>query len=229
MKILIIDDDEELLELLGEFLSSNGLEVLTASSGKDGLAIIARHDLDLVVLDVMMPLMSGLDVLREIMKGWSHLPVIMLTARGDEVERILGLEMGADDYMVKPFSSRELLARINAMARRREKLKPGLETTGPSPTVSLDMKKRQALLNGEIVPLSSIEFDILTVLIRYQGIVMSRERILELSRGKKFFVHDRSIDIQISRLRQKLEKYPDNPVLIKTVWGEGYIYTGELG
>ncbi|MCD4782834.1 MAG: response regulator transcription factor [Candidatus Eremiobacteraeota bacterium] len=233
MKIILIDDDEELLELLTENLSDHELEVKTALSGKEGLAMIETEDFDVVILDVMMPGMNGFDVLREINIKHGHLPVIMLTARGDEIERVLGLEMGADDYVVKPFSPRELVARIKAIKRREEKIekkalkkgdveKEEAVSIGP---IELDLKKRKVTVRGESVTLSSLEFDIIKIFIKNKGMVLSRDQIMDLTRGKEFLAFDRSIDVAISRLRQKIEKDPQNPELIKTVWGIGYVYT----
>jgi two-component system OmpR family response regulator len=231
LKIILIDDDVELLELLEEFLSFNGMEVTTCPSGKEGLAMIEKEIFDVAVLDVMMPGMSGLDVLKRISSDFSCLPVIMLTAKGEEIDRVVGIELGADDYMVKPFSSRELLARIKAIGRRKEKLtaikepEQVLETIA-SQEIELDEKKRHAIVRGETVELSAIEFDILNIFVMNRGIVLSRDKIMDLSRGKEFIAYDRSIDVTISRIRQKVEKDPREPELIKTVWGVGYIYTG---
>ena len=229
MKILIIDDDIELLELLEEYLSNNGIEVKTASSGKMGLSMIGENEFSLAILDVMMPEMSGLDVLKVINTDYIHLPVIMLTAKGDEIDRVVGLEMGADDYIVKPFSPRELLARIKAIIRREEKtskkLRKGKKILS-SEIIKLDLKKRHACVNGNLVDLSSLEFDLLSVLVENRGIVLSREKLMDLARGKEFMAYDRSIDVAISRIRQKIEKDPQNPDIIKTVWGVGYVFTG---
>jgi two-component system, OmpR family, phosphate regulon response regulator OmpR len=227
MRILVIDDDEEFLELLEDYLASHDIETLTANSGERGLAIVEKEPLDLVILDVMMPEMDGFEVLKHLAQSHDSLPIIILTAKGDELERILGLELGADDYLVKPCSSRELLARIHAMARRQEKLRGGQKAFRESDQVKLDPGRRLATVRGDLIKLSSIEFDILKILVQNKGTVMPRERIMELSRGKEFFALDRSIDIQISRLRQKLERDQAAPKLIKTVWGVGYIYTGE--
>jgi DNA-binding response OmpR family regulator len=152
----------------------------------------------------------------------------MLTAKGDEVDRILGLEMGADDYIPKPFNPRELLARIKAVVRRKEKVditNEKEEINGD--TVKLDLKKRQAMVRGELVELTSLEFDILNIFIQNKGIVLSREKIMDLSRGQAFTAFDRSIDANISRLRQKIEKDHKKPELIKTIWGVGYVFSGE--
>jgi len=231
LKIILIDDDVELLELLEEFLSFNGMEVTTCPSGKEGLAMIEQETFDVAVLDVMMPGMTGFDVLKRISTDFSYLPVIMLTAKGEEIDRVVGIELGADDYMVKPFSSRELLARIKAIGRRKEKLtavKEPAQVSNPGTyaEVELDEKKRLVIVRGETIELSAIEFDILNIFVLNRGIVLSRDKLMDLARGKEFIAYDRSIDVTISRIRQKIEKDPREPELIKTVWGVGYIYTG---
>ena len=225
MKIILIDDDEKLLNLLDEYLSTNEMEIYKANSGIKGLEMIKKEKFDIAVLDVMMPGLDGIETLKEIMKSHSYLPVIMLTARGDEADRIVGLEVGADDYMVKPFSPRELLARIKAVTRRQKKV--NTEAESPGDLIELDINKREAIFNGKPVELTGAEFDILTILVQNKGIVLSRDRIMDLARGKDFMAFDRSIDVHISHLRQKLEKDPKNPEIIKTIWGIGYLYSGE--
>jgi len=230
LRVVLIDDDEELLELLDDYLTSGGLEVITAESGKEGLEIIRKEKIDLAVIDIMMPVMDGFEVLKVIGKEFPALPVIILTAKSEELDRILGLELGADDYLVKPFSSRELLARIKAIIRRKEKLKNTLRSEidfEDDTVIMLDPRKRKAIVRGDSIELSSIEFDILKIFIENRGVVLAREKIMDLARGENFVALDRSIDVQISRLRQKIEKNPKQPVLIKTVWGVGYIFTGE--
>jgi len=230
INIMLIDDDEELLELLEEYLVNNGANVSKATSGKEGLLILEKENFDLVILDVMMPVMDGLEVLRIINNEYKNLPVIMLTAKGDEIDRILGLELGADDYIVKPFVPRELLARIKAVIRRKEKLSSNNDDKLPNQDstdeIKLDLKKRKAIVRGNYVELSSLEFDILHIFFQNKGIVLSRDRIMDLTRGQLMTAFDRSIDVNISRLRQKIEKDPKNPEIIKTVWGAGYIFSG---
>jgi len=228
--VVLIDDDEELLELLNDYLTTGGLEVITAESGKEGLEIIRKEKIDLAVIDIMMPVMDGFELLKVIGKKFPALPVIILTAKSEELDRILGLELGADDYLVKPFSSRELLARIKAIIRRKEKLKNTLRNEidfEGDTVIMLDPRKRKAIVRGDAIELSSIEFDILKIFIENRGVVLAREKIMDLARGENFVALDRSIDVQISRLRQKIEKNPKQPVLLKTVWGVGYIFTGE--
>ena len=232
MKVIIIDDDEELLELLELFLEKNDIEVKTALSGPEGLAFIDKEKFDLAILDVMMPHMDGYEVLKKLNVSHDYLPVIMLTAKREEFDKILGLELGADDYIVKPFSSRELLARIKAIKRTQKKGKETEEkeeekSEEPADTVELDFDKRQAIVRGGIVELTQVEFDLLDIFIKNKGILLSRDKIMDLVRGKEFMAYDRSIDVNISRLRQKIERSPQNPRLIKTVWGAGYIFSEE--
>ncbi len=225
MKVIIIDDDEELLNLLDEYLSNKGLEICKVTSGVKALEILEKEHFDMAILDIMMPGMDGLEVLRHINIDFSYLPVIMLTAMSGESDRVIGLELGADDYIAKPFSSRELFARIKAIVRRQEKaLKKN--NSVPSVAIKIDLEKREVLKQGKEVELSSVEFDVLSILLQNKGIVLSRDRLMDLARGKDFMAFDRSMDVHISHLRQKLENDPKNPTLIKTVWGVGYIYTG---
>lgn len=228
LKVLLIDDDKELLELLEEYLTNNDMEVYKASCGEKALEMLKEDRFDIAILDVMMPKMNGLEVLKRINNEYNYLPVIMLTAKGEEVDRILGLEMGADDYIPKPFNPRELLARIKAVIRRKEKVDITNGTDEISAdTVKLDLKKRQAIVRGDLMELTSLEFDILNIFVQNRGIVLSREKIMDLSRGQTFTAFDRSIDANISRLRQKIEKDPKKPELIKTIWGVGYVFSGE--
>ncbi|MEQ8188371.1 MAG: response regulator [Candidatus Eremiobacterota bacterium] len=225
MKVIIIDDDEELLNLLDEYLSNKGLEICKVNSGVKALEILEKEHFDMAILDIMMPGMDGLEVLRHINTDFSYLPVIMLTAMGGEPDRVIGLELGADDYIAKPFSSRELFARIKAIVRRQEKVLKK-EHSLPSGTIKIDLEKREVIKHGKAIELSSVEFDVLSILVQNKGIVLSRDRLMDLARGKDFMAFDRSVDVHISHLRQKLENDPKNPTLIKTVWGVGYIYTG---
>ncbi len=225
LKVIIIDDDEELLNLLDEYLSNKGLEICKVNSGVKALEMLEKEHFDMAILDIMMPGMDGLEVLRHINSDFSYLPVIMLTAMGGESDRVIGLELGADDYIAKPFSSRELFARIKAIVRRQEKVLKKNDSV-PSVAIKIDLEKREVLKQGKEVELSSVEFDVLSILVQNKGIVLSRDRLMDLARGRDFMAFDRSMDVHISHLRQKLENDPKNPTLIKTVWGVGYIYTG---
>ncbi len=232
IKALLIDDDVELLGLLEIYFSRNSIEVSRATSGEVALFLLEKEKFDIAILDVMMPNMNGFEVLKKINAGYSYLPVIMLTAKNDEIDRILGLEIGADDYIVKPFNSRELLARVRAVLRRKEHFagrteeneKGGGQHLGTG-SIQIDPEKRKTFIKGNQVELSSLEFDLLKIFVQHKGIVLSRERIMELARGQSTGF-DRTLDVNISRLRQKIEKDPKNPEFIKTIWGVGYIYSG---
>ena len=218
MRILIIDDDAELCALLKEFLRREGYTAECENDGRRGVDAALRGDFNLVVLDVMLPGMDGFEILRRI-RQQSKLPVLMLTARGEDTDRIVGLELGADDYLSKPFNSRELVARIRAILRRMEPRDlPGsrLEVNG----ISIDPGSRSAWRRGEPIELTTFEFDILEVLMRTAGRVVSRDTLMEQMYNRKATPFDRSIDMHISHLRKKLEM--DGKPLIKTVRGVGY-------
>lgn len=226
-RLLIIDDDEDLQTLLQEYFSRTGIETAHALTGRDGLARLTDHGADLVVLDLMMPEMDGFETLRHLRKS-SDIPVIMLTALDDETDRIVGLEMGADDYLHKPINPRELLARIKAILRRT---KP-LTTEGKLETATegshIDSSSRSFVLNGRPIDLTAVEFDILYALIQAKGRIVTRDRLMDLARGRDFQAFDRSIDVHISRIRKKVEGNPSKPRLIKTAWGRGYLWEGIL-
>lgn len=222
VQVLLVEDDERLARLTARYLQENGLVVTVARTGTEGLAEASRHPYDIVLLDLMLPGRDGLEVCRELRKR-TDVPIIMVTARGDEIDRVLGLETGADDYLPKPYSSRELLARIRAQVRRAR------GHAGPSTQpihagrLQLDPQSLTALLDGKPLALTSYEFALLRVLAERAGRVLSREQILDLVKGSAEEVFDRSIDVHIFRLRQKLEEDPRNPRLLKTVRGAGYM------
>jgi len=220
--ILIIDDDPGLSDLLGEYLGARGFAVAQALDGPAGLSRMRAGGVDLVVLDVMMPGMDGLEVLTELRRD-SAVPVVMLTARGEETDRIVGLEMGADDYLSKPFNPRELLARIKAVLRRAGAA-PSAEadTALHAAGVRLDPARREVQVDGEPVTLTTTEFEILRVLLSAAGRVIPRERLMEQARGQEWSAYDRSVDVHISHLRRKLGDDPRKPRRIKTVRGVGY-------
>jgi two-component system response regulator CpxR len=217
--ILLVDDDAELCGLLGEFLRREGFEVDSAHDGVHGLEKASQPGVDLVVLDVMLPGLDGFEILRRL-RHESKVPVIMLTARGEDVDRIVGLELGADDYLAKPFNPRELAARIRAILRRYE-ARPGaagaprIEMNG----VLLDPGTREVMAGGRRVDLTTFEFDILEMLMRSAGRVLSRDALMENFYNRKATPFDRSIDMHISHLRKKLEH---GEALIKTIRGVGY-------
>jgi two-component system response regulator CpxR len=216
--ILLIDDDAELCTLLSEFLKREGFTVDCQHQGSAGLAKALAGGADLVVLDVMLPGMDGFEILRRLRER-SKVPVIMLTARGEDVDRIVGLELGADDYLPKPFNPRELAARIRAILRRYEKRPPAVSGRLEVNGVALDPGTREVLAHGKHVELTTFEFDILEMLMRSAGRVLSRDALMENFYNRKATPYDRSIDMHISHLRKKLEQ---GTTLIKTIRGVGY-------
>lgn len=224
LKILVIDDDEELNQLLTEFLARYGLQVTTAVHPDAGLRAIKNNPPDLLVLDVMLPGTDGFAVCRKI-RETSSLPIIMLTARGDLTDRVLGLELGADDYLPKPFEPRELVARIQAVLRRGA-LQVQTDCLRAGELV-LDFGTRTVTLRGSRLDMTTAEFELLALLMKNRGKVLTRERILEETRGLDWESFDRSVDVLISRLRQKLKDNPKAPAFLKTIWGRGYCFMGE--
>ena len=230
--ILVVDDHDEIRDLLGRYLGQHGFEVSLADGGKPMREVLETTSIDLIVLDIMMPGEDGLTLCRELRQKDSP-PIIMLTAMSEEADTIVGLEMGADDYLTKPFSPRELLARIKAVLRRMEPT-AGQPATKESPEKLtfcewiLDIHQRQLeSKDGLLVPLSTAEFRLLTVFLDHPRQVLSRDQLLDLTQGREALPFDRSIDNQISRLRKKIESNPKDPVLIKTVWGGGYMFSTE--
>ena len=218
--ILIIDDDQELGEMLSEFLAPDHLKLTVSHTGEEGLKTLGTRDFDLLILDIMLPGMSGLDVLKELRRR-SDVPVIMLTARGEDIDRILGLEFGADDYIAKPFNPRELVARIKAILRR---IQPGRsdENRQVVGALELDTRTRTVTANGESVRLTGTEFEILRCILDSQGGVVSREFLSEQALGRRLLPYDRSIDTHISNLRGKLEQAGLTDPAIVSQRGVGY-------
>jgi DNA-binding response OmpR family regulator len=221
-KILIVDDEPLLVKGLKHSLEQEGYSVECAYDGETGLEYVRKGGIDLVILDVMLPKKDGFTVCREI-RSYSNVPIIMLTAKGEDIDRIVGIEIGADDYLTKPFNTRELLARIKALLRRagmsynkddHKLLKVG--------ELKIDIKGRRAFLKGKEIDLTSKEFDILYILAKTPGRVYSREKLLELVWGYDFFGDVRTVDVHIRRLREKLEEDPGRPYWILTKWGAGY-------
>lgn len=219
--ILVVDDDERLRSLLAEYLGGRGFRVTTAEDGERGLEAIDTTRPDLVVLDVMLPGIDGFEVIREIRRT-SKVPVVMLTARGDEFDRIVGLEIGADDYLPKPFNPRELLARIQAVLRRGDREPTGGAERHEAGPLIVDSDRRVVLLEGQSVDLTTTEFEILRTLVANAGRVIPRERLMELARGEDFAAFERSVDVHVSHIRKKLGDDPRRPVYLKTVRGVGY-------
>jgi two-component system OmpR family response regulator len=230
--ILVVDDHREIRDLLARYLAKHGLRVSAAESAARARRILETSAIDLVVLDIMMPGEDGLSLCRHL-RATSGLPVIMLTAMAEDTDRVVGLEMGADDYLVKPFNPRELLARIKAVLRRAN----SLPQQRPAPDASvvrferwqLNMARRELQdEDGVGIPLSTSEFSLLCALLNHPKMVLSRDQLLDLTRGRAANVFDRSIDNQVSRLRKKIEADPKEPSLIKTVWGGGYMFTADI-
>jgi two-component system, OmpR family, response regulator len=228
--ILIVDDDPEIRRLLVDYLARNGFASLAARDGREMWSALERHAVDLVVLDLMLPDADGLTLCRDLRgrSNVSHLPVIMLTARGEETDRIVGIEMGADDYLVKPFNPRELLARIKSILRRTRALPPNLR---PEPARCLSFSgwcldtgtRVLSAPDGVVTPLSGGEYRLLRILLDHPNRVLSRDQLTELIHGHEADAYDRAIDVQVSRLRQRLRDDSREPVLLKTVRGVGYV------
>lgn len=228
-RLLVVDDDPKLRELLQRYLTTNQFEVTLAPDAGVMDRLVRRQPFDLVILDLMLPGEDGLSILRRLRGTGDATPVIMLTAKGDEVDRIVGLEMGADDYLAKPFNPRELLARIHAVLRRQ----PPPEAPGaPSAEAGsirfgdfeLDLALRRLTRDGTPVPLTSGEFAVLKVFARHPRQALGRDKLMLLARGREYGAFDRSLDVQISRLRKLIEPDPQHPRYIQTVWGVGYAF-----
>ncbi len=230
--ILVVDDHSEIRDLLKRFLEQHGLRVSCARDGKEMKRLLEEREFDLLVLDLMMPGEDGLTLCREL-RVKSNLPIIMLTAMGEETDRIIGLEMGADDYLAKPFNPRELLARIKAVMRRTQ-----AETQPAAETLTRDLRFDRWLLDvnrrelvdedGVGLSLSTAEFDLLKVFLERPQRVLSRDQLLDLARGREAVAVARAIGTLVSRLRRKLERDPKNPELIKTIWGGGYMFSADV-
>jgi two-component system phosphate regulon response regulator OmpR len=228
-KILIVDDDARIRELLRRFLSQEGFDVLLAEDGVALDRIMLRESVDLLVLDLMLPGENGLNICKRLRATGVKTPVIMLTAKGEDEDRISGLEIGADDYLAKPFNPRELLARIHAVLRRR----PVNELPG-SPSAEeevitfghfkLDLGARSLSKDGVPIALTTGEFAMLKALARHPKISLTRDKLAQLARGRDFEPFDRSLDVQVSRLRKMLEDDPTSPRYLQTVWGVGYVF-----
>jgi len=228
-RILVVDDDQRLRDLLVRYLGEQSFEVRAVPDAQAMDKMLARERYDLLVLDLMLPGEDGLAICRRLRAGSPGLAIVMLTAKGDDVDRIVGLEMGADDYLPKPFNPRELVARINAVLRRRAPAgPPGAPVAGSAlhrfGDFELNLSTRSLSRNGKPVQLTTGEFSVLKVLVEHARNPLSRDKLMELARGREYEVFDRSIDVQISRLRKIVEQDPAHPRHIQTVWGFGYVF-----
>jgi len=224
-KILMIDDDVQLTELVQEFLGSQKYEFIAKHTPEQGLEYLEKNGVDIIILDIMLPGMDGFQVLRKIREEIS-IPVVMLTARGEVTDRIVGLELGADDYLPKPFEPRELLARIQSILRRSHSdaaIVDNVKFKG----LSIDKTRQEALLEGEAISLSTTEYEALLLFIEHAGETLDREFLVENLRGITWQSYDRSVDVLVSRLRGKLGETPNNTRFIKTIHGVGYKFIGE--
>lgn len=236
-KVLVVEDELALLEALEYNLSRQGYQVLTASDGRKALEVARRERPDIIILDIMLPGLDGFEVCR-ILRQEMSVPILMLTARADEVDRVVGLEVGADDYLTKPFSMRELLARVKALLRRvrlvREEFSSEAQRNGLGKTphrlrfndLEIDLAAREVFLGGKAIPLKPKEFDLLAFFARNKGIVLSRDLILERVWGWDYVGGSRTVDVHVRWLREKIETEPDSPTRIVTVRGIGYRFEG---
>ena len=223
--IALVDDDPKIRELTAKYLSDQELSVKTAANGSELDELMKNNNISLIILDLMMPEESGLNICQRLRVNNVEIPIIMLTAKGDEVDRIVGLEMGADDYLPKPFNPRELLARVNAILRRQQH--NSIQNTKDIfefGNFSFDISNRSLHKNGQEIQITAGEYDLLRVFAERPKQPLSRDQIMQLAKGKELDVFDRSIDVQISRLRRLIEEDPNKPKFLQTKWGFGYIF-----
>lgn len=227
-RILLVDDDARLRDLLTRYLQEQGFSVKAVFDAPSMDRALHREHYDLMVLDLMLPGEDGLAICRRLRAAENKIPIVMLTAKGDDVDRIVGLEMGADDYLPKPFNPRELVARIQAVMRRQPHTLPGAPTLEDEIVnfgrVSVNLGKRTLTRDGEEIALTTGEFSLLKVLLQHPRQPLSRDKLMELARGREYGVFDRAIDVQVSRLRKLVEDDPAKPRYIQTVWGFGYVF-----
>lgn len=227
-QILVVDDDTRLRSLLTRYLGEQGFNVQTAADGQQMDRLRKREHFDLLVLDLMMPGEDGLSICRRLRGAGDSVPIIMLTAKGEEVDRIVGLEMGADDYLPKPFNPRELLARIHAVLRRQKTEIPGAplkeKTQVAFGDVLVNLNTRTVTKGDEVITLTTGEYSLLKVLLQHPNEPLSRDKLMTLARGREQGSFDRAIDVQISRIRKLIEVDPANPRYLQTIWGFGYVF-----
>ncbi|MFP5349334.1 MAG: two-component system response regulator OmpR [Gammaproteobacteria bacterium] len=232
-KILVVDDDLRLRSLLSRYLTEQGFATLTVNDALGMDRALARESFDLLVLDLMLPGEDGLSLCRRLRAERNDIPILMLTAKGDDVDRIVGLELGADDYLPKPFNPRELVARMHAILRRRQRPVPGAPATAENQIAfgpfQLDVATRRLMKDGELLALSTGEFAVLQVLVTHPRQPLSREKLMDLARGRDHGAYNRAIDVQISRLRKLIEADPAQPRYLQTVWGVGYVFVPDAG
>ena len=224
-KILMIDDDVKLAELVAEFLKEKKFDIEIKHTPEEGLSYLEKEDIDLIILDIMLPGMDGFQILRKIRETLST-PVIMLTARGDVTDRVVGLELGADDYLAKPFEPRELIARIQSILRRSHS-NAGIVDKVEFKGLSIDKTRQEVIMDNSIISLSTTEYDALILFVEHAGETLDREFLVENLRGISWQSYDRSVDVLVSRLRGKLGETPNNTRFIKTIHGIGYKFIGE--
>jgi two-component system phosphate regulon response regulator OmpR len=226
----VVDDDQRLRDLLNRYLGEQGFGVHAVASAPAMDKVMGKEDVDMIILDLMLPGEDGMSVCRRLRAAGRRTPIIMLTARGDEADRIAGLDVGADDYLPKPFNPRELVARINAVLRRQSPVasSPGAPDESHKPVkfgpFEINLATRPLTRNGKQVGLTTGEFAMLKTLVTHPRVPLSRDRLMELARGREYGVFDRSIDVQVSRLRRLLEEDPARPRYVQTVWGVGYVF-----
>lgn len=224
-QIALVDDDPKIRELTAKYLADQQLLVKTAANGSELDELMKTNNISLIILDLMMPEESGLNICQRLRVNNVDIPIIMLTAKGDEVDRIVGLEMGADDYLPKPFNPRELLARVNAILRRQQNTSTqNIKNIFEFGNFSFDISNRSLHKNGQEIQITAGEYDLLRVFAERPKQPLSRDQIMQLAKGKELDVFDRSIDVQISRLRRLIEDDPNKPKFLQTKWGFGYIF-----
>ena len=219
--ILVVDDEPGIVTVVRDYLEHGGFAVLTAGDGPAGLRMARTQEPDLMVLDLGLPSLDGLDVIREL-RRWSSMPIIVLTARGDEADRVVGLELGADDYLAKPFSPRELVARVRAVLRRSAAAAEPSDTIRPGGGVILDLARMALTIDGRVVTLTATEFQLLATMARQPGRVFTRSQLLDAVHGVAFEAYERAIDAHVKNIRRKIEPDPRAPRYLQTIYGVGY-------
>lgn len=227
-KVLVVDDEHNLRDMVSSYLKNEGYDTVEAENGKNAVQCVKNDQIDLVILDIMMPEMDGYEALKDIRSIQKNIPVIMLTAKTDEIDKVVGLEMGADDYITKPFSMRELAARMKAVLRRASAETEVEEEILLRGEMSINLSTYEVFVSGKRVSLTPTEFKILVTLAQKPGRVYSRLQLMNYAFGEAYFNYERSIDTHVSNLRKKLEKDPHNPSYIHTLYGIGYRFGGEL-